>query len=593
VTAGGARASWLLLVLALPPLVFLLLYLPTLDYEFVWTDQTAIGAGTLLRPAGQTLEAFREPLHRIEHRGSKIRQPYYRPLPVVILSGVDQRLGRAPRNFRSVTVAIGALSVAAFGFFAWRVLGRVGAAFFASLFVALHPVAIESVVWIAGVPAALCALFVIAALGLALESVAWSNRVGAVALGVGSLAALVAALLTKERAVVEPALLIAGVAGMGARRRVGRAGVLLLAHVLLVAAYLFGVRPAVLGSSITTLPPVGGSAVSQALTGIAGWPGNLAWLFAPLHSSTSDVVRVVTSFADPWAWLGLLLAAASLLAWALLLRAGRAGSALGLAWIWIAYLPTAGLLPMLHLAGERYLYLSAFGAALLVADAGCWFVGRIGPRWRRVLAPALALLLLAGLAQRTRARLPDWESTRTLFSRDVARDPAFREAYYLLAADHFFHGRYAQAEARLYLLLDPGPEFTGTSSYLNSLSVAELACQNKLGLRRYGEILALERKIALENAAVARVPSFRICLGQAHDGLRRTEEALDIYLSVAQQLGDGAPPRLFLMIARDEAQLGRRGRALEWLAKAQRFGAGDAALQQEMRSLSAYLRRSP
>ena len=155
VTERTSRPRWaaLLLPALVAPLAWVVLYLPSLDYPFVWTDEGALGGGAMLRPAGETLAAFREPLHRIEHRGASARQAYYRPLPVVALSLVDQNFGREPRHFRSFTHAVGAICVAAFGLFAGWLFGRAGPALFAALFVALHPVGIEATVWITGVPA--------------------------------------------------------------------------------------------------------------------------------------------------------------------------------------------------------------------------------------------------------------------------------------------------------------------------------------------------------------------------------------------------------------------------------------------------------
>ncbi len=77
---------------------------------------------------------------------------------------------------------------------------------------------------------------------------------------------------------------------------------------------------------------------------------------------------------------------------------------------------------------------------------------------------------LAGLAQRTPVRLANWQFTRALFERDVARAPAYREGYFLLAADH------------------------------------------------HEAVLALEGQLACESARVVQVPEMRICLAQARLG---------------------------------------------------------------------------
>ncbi|MEE9608154.1 MAG: tetratricopeptide repeat protein [Myxococcota bacterium] len=600
------RALAALCLLLAPPAAVAALYLRSLDYELAWTDSSSIGQRTMIRPAGEVLDAFGEPLHRVAQRGDAIQQPFYRPLQVVVLSRVAHSVGSEPRHFRSASLAIASLYAALCALLGWVLWRRVGPALFAALFVAVHPVGIEGTVWISGSSGPLCALFSVSALALALGSCGSRRAAAALALGALSVLALLGGLLSKERAVVEPALLLAAFASAPwspwvvgdstsppARRTARRRALALLtAHAALTAAYALWWRPIVLGESPVMPAPVGGSAGVQLLTGIAGWPASLGWLFFPIESTTSSSVRLATSLASPAVWLGLLLAAGSALAWWHLLRSGRRVAALGLAWLWIAFLPTAGLLPLLHPRADRYLFLSAFGAALLLADLGAALLGHVRPGLRRWLAPALAVLALALLAQRTWARVPDWQSTFALFERDLARDHSHREGHFLLAAAHFERGRFTEADAHLRALLSAPPE-PGISSYLNQLALHELACANELGLRRYREILALQQRVERSLASVARLPTFRGCVGQAHFALGHDARALEIFLEVQRELGDATPGRLYLLIARSSARLGRRAEAREWLERAQVAARSDAALYEDVRRLRSRLRRRP
>jgi tetratricopeptide (TPR) repeat protein len=361
-----------------------------------------------------------------------------------------------------------------------------------------------------------------------------------------------------------------------------RAAGLLAAHGLLALVYWFGWRPVALGDGPAALPPIGGSFATQIASAVANWPAKLAWLFFPLHSSTSDVIRVVDSAADPLLWLGAGLALGSAAAWWLCLRRGRPLTALGLAWIWIAYAPTAGMLPMLHANGERYLFLSAFGAALIVAD----LVAALARRAGRVPGIALAALLLAFLTQRTSARIPEWESNLTLFQNEIARDPAYREGYFLAAFELFQRGRFAEADRHLRPLLASGPEFAGTASYANPLSVNELACSTQLSLRRYDAILALAGKLRRTQPAVLRAPPIRTCVGQAHNALGHTRRAVDLFRGVAEELGRETPPPLYLMIARGYGRLGESDEARAWLRRARTAAGPDPALQSQIRRLA-------
>lgn len=90
----------------------------------------------------------------------------------------------------------------------------------------------------------------------------------------------------------------------------------------------------------------------------------------PLHSNSSDAVRVVTSPLDPAVLSGLAIAGASLTLWIVCTLRGRVVAALGLAWIWVAFLPTSGVVPLLHASTERNLYLALYGAASTLERAG-------------------------------------------------------------------------------------------------------------------------------------------------------------------------------------------------------------------------------
>jgi hypothetical protein len=293
---------------------------------------------------------------------------------------------------------------------------------------------------------------------------------------------------------------------------------------------------------------------------------------------------VVFSLASPRFWLGLLLALGSLFAWWWLRRAGARVAALGLAWIWIAFAPTAGLLPLLHASGERYLFLSCFGAALLLADAGArWLPGP--PRsW---LSPALALLVLFGLAQRTHARLPAWSSTEKLFTTDLERTPSFREGYFLLGVKAAEEGRFEEASRWIAPLLEGDERFLGSAGYLNWLALADLACLTSLGRQDFQGVLDLEARWQREFPALTRAPSFRVCAAQARDGLGRTAEALESYLSVANELGPAAPTGLLIVIARNLAALGRGQEARPWLARARAAAPTDPAVLSRVQAIES------
>jgi hypothetical protein len=258
-------------------------------------------------------------------------------------------------------------------------------------------------------------------------------------------------------------------------------------------------------------------------------------------------------------------------------------AALGIAWIWIAFAPTAGLVPMLHANGERYVFLSTFGAALVLADAWSVLTRRAGV----AIGVIAALLPLALLGQRTAARLPDWRSNHGLFQVEIERDPAFREGYFLVAAELAREGRYDLAAAKLHTVRSGGPVFEGTSSYLNPLAVNELLCSVELARGRHDAVVALEEELARSQPGIARAPSLRTCFGRAHNARGETQRALELYLAAAADLKSDAPPMLYVMIARNHIRLGQDAEGAHWLERAR--AAGEPALLGQIRRLESRL----
>jgi hypothetical protein len=567
------------LVLALPGLVFTALTARTLDYAFVWSDATEIEHGTLIRPSGTLSQAFTQPMHsNLGARLSRARQPYYRPLQVVLVSSIHNRFGKEPRAFRSAALAIGAATFALFTGFAWLLFHNPWPALAAGLLAAVHPAGLEVYVWIAGISEALADGLLLASLLAALVCARARSRGASASAGVTAVLLLLLALFAKEKPVVAPALLAVLLVSEAVRvrsalpvapRSAFRSTALLALFVAGVGIYTLWWRPAILGGALTGAAPIGGSAKTHVLSALSIWPGALAWLVFPLHSSTSDAVRIVSSALDPRPWLGLCLAIGSALAWVQLLRRGRGVAALALAWIWIAYLPTSSLIPLLHAKGERHLFLSVFGVALLLA-AGTFALARcsrLAPRRRRALALLLTALPLAFLAQRSFARQPAWASTRTLFERDVARDPAHREGRLHLSKSLSEAGLLDESERHVRVLIYEPPELASRSSFLREIEAYAHYCA-LLGRRgRHVAVIDFVTDTSARRPDLSRAPELRFCLADAQAALGEREAALAIYLSLAREVAAAPEPALALRVARLQVEAGRTGEANAWLGK--------------------------
>jgi hypothetical protein len=129
------------------------------------------------------------------------------------------------------------------------------------------------------------------------------------------------------------------------------------------------------------------------------------FIIAPSSEITFDVVR------------GALLSL-SLLTAIVVARRRAPVVAIGLAWIALGLLPVLHFIPILNVAGERFLYLPSVGLALAV---GCLFAWARDHRPRAAVAGAA--LVLCVFAVRTLVRWPDWHDDRALNEATTAAYP--------------------------------------------------------------------------------------------------------------------------------------------------------------------------
>jgi len=555
--------------------VVIALYGRALDYELVWMDQTEIAQGVIvLAPGAAWSSAFTRPLHA----SAQGVNPYYRPLQIVTATAVHRVAGPRPAAYRVVLLAAAIATCFAFGALALHLFGNLPLALATTVFAAAHPAMIESWVWISGLGEALAGCFAIASVLAGVLALERSGRARTV-WSAASIAALALALLSKEKAVVAPLLVAAwwlarALSRGELRARIAdRAALVLIgAQLALVAAYVVA-RPLLMGRGLVAAVPIGGDRATHLLSALAAWPASLGWLALPLHSSASDGVAIVRSLGDARVWLGVALPVASIaLAW-WLARRGRPIAAFGIAWIWIAFAPTANVFPQIHAHAERYLFLSVFGLALVAGDLADALASRVGVR---ALGAALVLVAALGLAQRTWVRTPAWQSDETLFRADLATDPAWREGRFHLVTALVAKGRLTEADLELRKLREPPP--ADRSGYVNAFGVEQVACAVAFGLGRHGEVIARFDALERESSPLAVDPGLRSCVAQSLEALGRNAQAAALYERVVESLGGVEPPAaLSLAIARVQAKSGRRDEARQWLDRARASAGADPA----------------
>jgi hypothetical protein len=367
-------------------------YLPALWNGFAMDDLYIIVWNPLVHSVQGVWRAFGGPYWPPDLGGQM-----YRPLPVATFA-VDWTIAHGhPAWFHAMNLIWHAGVAVIVAIFARR-LADWTAALAAGLVFAVHPVHVEAVANVIGLAE------LMAAAGVCLAVYAAVVRQDVLLSG----AALVLGLLSKENAVVAPALIgWAWIVGLPSRPTSRRMLAFAASWVVIAGAYL-AVRSVVLHpyARLHAIAPVflGESALAGRLTAIAALGDVLRLLLVPLtlRVDYSPAERtIVRSVLDGRFLIGL----AGLAIWAGLLvmawRRQRRLEAYGLGWIAIAFLPVSNLLFSSGvLLAERTLYLPSVGLALA---AGVALARLPVPRFRI----ALGLLVIAG-SVRSALRTPAW-----------------------------------------------------------------------------------------------------------------------------------------------------------------------------------------
>lgn len=322
-----------------------------------------------------------------------------------------------------------------------RTTGRAGRSALVAALFALHPLHVETVVWLSERKGLLSSLFALAAMHAYVGYV----RVPSRARRLGVVVCFACALASKPMVVTLPFVLLlldiwplerldrARLLGPAAslRERLRDSGLLrlvvekwpLFALTALGIAITLRVQDAaVVGLDHLSL------AQRAAGVGIAYWKYLALTLWpaglTPIHLHPGREISLA---------LGALGGVGVLAATAAALGALRARPEWTVGWLWFVgmLVPVVGVVQVGGaLVAERYTYLPLIGLFV----AAVWGVAdRVGPgSARRATATGLALALLLGCGVASRARVADWRDTVTLFGRAVALHPTNHLAHMIL-----------------------------------------------------------------------------------------------------------------------------------------------------------------
>lgn len=368
-------------------------HLPALWNRFAMDDLYIIAWNPLVHSLSGVFGAFTGPYWPPDLGGQM-----YRPLPLASFALTWGIVGDHAMLFHAMNLLWHAGVSVAVTALALRITPHAPrTALVAGLVFAVHPVHVEAIANVIGLGELMAAAGVCLAVYAAVvrQNLLWSS--------VG----LLTGLLSKENAVVAPALIVlAWLVGIGRppRRRMLE---FVASWVVIGGAYL-AIRGIVLApyARLHATAPVflGESGFAARLTAVAALADVVRLLILPLtlRVDYSPAERtIVHSVADGRFLLGLL----CLALWATLLilawRKGRKVEAFGLGWIAVAFLPISNLLFSTGvLLAERTLYLPSVGFVLAVGAA----LAHLPASRLRLVIP---LLVVAG-AIRSAVRVPVW-----------------------------------------------------------------------------------------------------------------------------------------------------------------------------------------
>jgi len=505
-----------------------------------------------------------------------------------VLGGVN------PRGYHLLNLLLHAASATVFFFIARRLLRAAGAAAaepglsvgagFAALLFAVHPLRVESVVWVTERKDVLCGLFFMLAI------IAYLRAVEGTTLRrrwmYASLAATAAALLSKAAAMPLPAvLLLLDVYPLGRARVLGwRRCLLEKLPWAAVAAVGAGValRVVLTSTGVTGYETYGlGSRVAMTAYAFIFYPVRWLWpvQLVPLYELPLDVGLLAPRFLIP----ALAFVAVTVLLWALrrVFPAGLAAWTLSV----LMLLPISGIVHSGHqLAHDRYSYLSGLGFAALAGGGLARLLdarsrGRVSAVIARsVLAGAAAVLLVLAVGAWDQSKI--WQDSETLWRWSVNVEPDCSICWNNLGTSLTVQMRHPEAEAAFRRALALRPR---RALLANNIATA-LHGQNKDKEAEEMLHLALRLEPNLTGALAN--------LGAVYSQQGKYAESLPYYRQAfAQDPGfKGLVPNYSLALVARAAEERRAGRALvakALLQEALAVNPGDAEARRQLQALLA------
>lgn len=376
----------------------------------------------------------------------------YRPVVMVLFSLQWATGGGAPWVFHLGNILLAVATAIAVWWCAAAILPPPGALAAAALF-AVHPVHVEVTGNVVGQSELIVALCLSLAIGVYLRArrTGWLRPLDAATV----IVLYVVGLLSKEHAIVLPALLLAAeltvIQDPDRRGRVRQARPFVLLLIAVTLAYLY-VRGLIQRDLAGFVPyPVFRYLEMSALDRVAMMmtevPRVARLLVFPAHlSGDYSPTDVVVQHGFDVTQLPGIFIVSGVLTLAIVLRRRAPVVSFGLLWLAIAFLPVSNLLiPAGFITAERTLFFPSVGVMLVGGAVVAAAVAR-PERWARRTAVAAASVLVAlGLA-RSIDRQRVWKNNDVFFNQLVKDEPDGYRAHYLRGRHVRTHQRFREAE---------------------------------------------------------------------------------------------------------------------------------------------------
>lgn len=417
----------------------LFVYWNSFSGVFLWDDEFGIVVNAPVRAFGPFLDFFTDQMYA----GAGYSSNYWRPLPLVIFSFLWHFFDGSVIPFHVVNTLLHAANTCFFFLFFRRLFDKTIPAFLAAFVFAVHPLNTEAIAYMSGIADPLAAFFML--LGANFYVRARKNEKHGRLLRLGTFLSFILALLSKESALMMPALLL--LSDMFAERKILRSWKDTLPFfrtslpLFFTAGMYIFLRLTIFDFSTNPLFPAQ-TFFERLLSFSYSYFLYLSLLFAPLHLHMERILPPVQSaFAVPVSG-GILLFAASLFL-AKNQFNKRPEVSFGLAWFFIALLPNANIFfGSVAPIAEHWLYLSLpafFFALFSLTDE--LFV-KENAKW---LFVAVLSVWVGWLSALTIERNRDWANPIALYTATLRENPKSHRILANLGNEYQSRGEYGKA----------------------------------------------------------------------------------------------------------------------------------------------------